>query len=272
MRAHEPDSTQRRTRGPARANQPSGVLLSAPNGHGLPRARLPAGRARARHRLRGRPPHRGGRHGHGLRRRGHHHRQALRPEDAASQTGAREDLARRIQHEARTCARLHHPNIVEVITAGVTADDLRLPYYLMERLNGQSLRVILEKKGQLELSHAYHIGIDLLDAPRPRARQGSHPQGRQARQHLPSQDAQRASRSPSCSTSGSSRCWTARIRETARPVPRHICGTRPPSSSGARSRRRRRTSTPRRWSSTRSSPAAARSTIKETRAGWPQLT
>jgi serine/threonine-protein kinase len=78
--------------------------------------------------------------------------------------GAREDLARRIQHEARTLARLNHPNIVEVITAGVTADDLKLPYYLMERLSGQSLRVVLEKKGRLELSHAYHIGIDLLDA------------------------------------------------------------------------------------------------------------
>ena len=78
--------------------------------------------------------------------------------------GAREDLVRRIQQEARTLARLHHPNIVEVITAGVTADELRLPYYLMERLSGQSLRLILEKKGQLDLSHAYHIGIDLLDA------------------------------------------------------------------------------------------------------------
>jgi serine/threonine-protein kinase len=78
--------------------------------------------------------------------------------------GAREDLARRIQNEARTLARLHHPNIVEVITAGITGDSLKLPYYLMERLSGQSLRVILEKKGQIELSHAYHIGIDLLDA------------------------------------------------------------------------------------------------------------
>ncbi len=78
--------------------------------------------------------------------------------------GAREDLVRRIQHEARTLAKLHHPNIVEVITAGVTADELRLPYYLMERLSGQSLRLILEKKGQLDLPHAYHIGIDLLDA------------------------------------------------------------------------------------------------------------
>jgi serine/threonine protein kinase len=78
--------------------------------------------------------------------------------------GAREDLVRRIQHEARTLARLHHPNIVEVVTAGVTADELRLPYYLMERLSGQSLRLILDKKGQLDLAHAYHIGIDLLDA------------------------------------------------------------------------------------------------------------
>src|ERR1700689_3009007 len=78
--------------------------------------------------------------------------------------GAREDLARRVQNEARTLARLNHPNIVDVITAGVTSDDLHLPFYLMERLNGQSLRVVLEKKGQLELAHAYHIGIDLLDA------------------------------------------------------------------------------------------------------------
>ena len=81
-----------------------------------------------------------------------------------AQFGAREDLARRMQNEARTLARLNHPNIVEVITAGVTSDDLRLPYYVMQRLNGQSLRLVLEKKGQLELTHAYHITIDLLDA------------------------------------------------------------------------------------------------------------
>ena len=81
-----------------------------------------------------------------------------------AQLGAREDLARRMQNEARTLARLHHTNIVDVITAGVTGDDLKLPYYVMERLNGQSLRLVLEKKGQLELPHAYHIAIDLLDA------------------------------------------------------------------------------------------------------------
>jgi serine/threonine-protein kinase len=80
------------------------------------------------------------------------------------QLGAREDVARRLQKEARTLALLNHSNIVEVITAGVTGDELRLPYYVMERLNGQSLRIVLEKKGQLEQPHALHIGIDLLDA------------------------------------------------------------------------------------------------------------
>jgi serine/threonine protein kinase len=81
-----------------------------------------------------------------------------------AQLGDRADLARRMQAEARALARLHHPNIVEVITAGMTADDLRLPYYVMERLNGQSLRYILQKRQQLELGHSVQITIDLLDA------------------------------------------------------------------------------------------------------------
>jgi serine/threonine-protein kinase len=76
----------------------------------------------------------------------------------------RKDLARRMEAEARTLARLSHPNIVEVVTAGATTDDMRLPYYVMEKLNGQNLRTILDKKGSLELPHALHIGIDLLDA------------------------------------------------------------------------------------------------------------
>jgi serine/threonine-protein kinase len=80
------------------------------------------------------------------------------------QLGNREDLARRMQNEARTLARLHHPNIVDVFTAGVTQDDLKLPYYVMERLDGKSLRYVLDKQGQLELPHAYNIAIDLLDA------------------------------------------------------------------------------------------------------------
>ena len=76
----------------------------------------------------------------------------------------RDDLAKRMREEARTLAKLQHPNIVDVVTAGLTTDETRMPFYVMERLNGQNLRVVLEKKGALELAHAYRIAIDVLDA------------------------------------------------------------------------------------------------------------
>lgn len=77
---------------------------------------------------------------------------------------AREDLARRMEAEARTLAKLQHPNIVDVVTAGITTDVWRMPFYVMERLNGQNLRVVLDKKGALEPSHCFRIAIDVLDA------------------------------------------------------------------------------------------------------------
>lgn len=77
---------------------------------------------------------------------------------------SREDLARRMEAEARTLAKLQHPNIVDVVTAGVTADAMKMPFYVMERLNGQNLRVLLDKRGLIELAHAFRIAIDVLDA------------------------------------------------------------------------------------------------------------
>jgi len=77
---------------------------------------------------------------------------------------SREDLAKRMEAEARALAKLQHPNIVDVVTAGMTTDAARMPFYVMERLNGQNLRVVIEKKGSLELSHCYRIAIDVLDA------------------------------------------------------------------------------------------------------------
>lgn len=77
---------------------------------------------------------------------------------------SRQDLARRMEAEARTLAKLEHPNIVEVVTAGVTTGDLKVPFYVMERLNGQNLRVVLDKKSALDLPHCYRIAIDVLDA------------------------------------------------------------------------------------------------------------
>lgn len=77
---------------------------------------------------------------------------------------SRHDLAKRMEAEARTLAKLQHPNIVDVVTAGVTTDEQRMPFYVMERLNGQNLRVVIEKKGSLELTHCFRIAIDVLDA------------------------------------------------------------------------------------------------------------
>src|ERR1700733_9599865 len=48
-------------------------------------------------------------------------------------------------------ARLSHPNIVEVVTAGMTSDSLRLPYFVMQKLNGHTLRSALAAKGRLPL-------------------------------------------------------------------------------------------------------------------------
>jgi serine/threonine protein kinase len=76
----------------------------------------------------------------------------------------REDLAGRLLREARALARMHHPSIVEVFTAGTTSDQLRLPYFVMERLNGQSLRQVLNRRARIELDQAVDIGVDLLDA------------------------------------------------------------------------------------------------------------
>lgn len=77
---------------------------------------------------------------------------------------SRQDLQKRMEVEARTLARLEHPHIVEVVTAGVTRDDKRTPFFVMERLVGQNLRSVLEKKGALDLSYTYQIAIDVLDA------------------------------------------------------------------------------------------------------------
>ncbi len=76
----------------------------------------------------------------------------------------RQDLAARLAREARALAKLQHPNIVEVYTSGTTQDVLRLPFYVMERLHGESLSKVIGHKGRLTVEQACDIGIDLLDA------------------------------------------------------------------------------------------------------------
>jgi len=77
---------------------------------------------------------------------------------------SRVDLARRMEVEARALATLQHPNIVDVVTAGVTNQEPPTPFYVMERLNGQNLRVVLERKGPLGVAHGCVIAIAVLEA------------------------------------------------------------------------------------------------------------
>lgn len=76
--------------------------------------------------------------------------------------GDRKDLAERMQAEARALAQLTHPNIVEVMTAGVTGDAMRLPYYVMERLDGQNLRAVLDRQRVIDVGTAIRITRELL--------------------------------------------------------------------------------------------------------------
>jgi serine/threonine-protein kinase len=77
------------------------------------------------------------------------------------------DLAARMRQEARILVSLRHPNIVDVITLGQTADDLKLLFIVMEYLEGASLKSVLRREGravQLELAHVLDIGVDVCDA------------------------------------------------------------------------------------------------------------
>ena len=67
-----------------------------------------------------------------------------------------------MRQESRTLARLAHPNIVDVITAGVTSDGAA--YYVMALLNGNSLGKVLIKAKRLEPPEVVAVGIDVAEA------------------------------------------------------------------------------------------------------------
>ncbi len=76
--------------------------------------------------------------------------------------------ADRMRQEAKTQARLNHKNIVRVYRAGVTAESPPLPFYVMDRLSGYTVRHVLgwhRSKGMLvPLSWVFWIGSNLLQA------------------------------------------------------------------------------------------------------------
>jgi len=72
----------------------------------------------------------------------------------------RRDLAARMKNEWTALAALSHPNIVQVTDAGHTADGL--PYYVMEKLEGETVGALLKRRGKLSVREAVHIVLDVL--------------------------------------------------------------------------------------------------------------
>jgi len=70
-------------------------------------------------------------------------------------------IAQRFLAEARMIARLRHPNIVTVYTAGEAGD---LLYYVMDRVPGDSLRERLSRDGRLTPDDARRITMDIAAA------------------------------------------------------------------------------------------------------------
>ncbi|HTG54131.1 MAG TPA: serine/threonine-protein kinase, partial [Gemmatimonadaceae bacterium] len=69
--------------------------------------------------------------------------------------------AERFRREIALCARLQHPTIVPLLTAGTAGD---LLYYTMPFIEGTSLRAEFERIGALPIDRATEILRDILEA------------------------------------------------------------------------------------------------------------
>jgi serine/threonine-protein kinase len=81
---------------------------------------------------------------------------ALLPEFAAS-----EDIAARFRREARTMAKLSHPNIMPVFFVG---REREVPFFVMPRIVGASIGEMVRRQGHLELSQVVRIASDIASA------------------------------------------------------------------------------------------------------------
>jgi serine/threonine protein kinase len=73
---------------------------------------------------------------------------------------SRQDLIARMRNEWRSLGKLQHPNIVDILNAGVTTADV--PYYVMERLEGETVRDRLQREGKLPVDEAARIARGTL--------------------------------------------------------------------------------------------------------------
>src|SRR5262249_15661818 len=78
------------------------------------------------------------------------------------------NVAERMRQEAKTEARVNHNDIVRVYRAGVTAESPPLPFYVMDRLSGYTVRQVLRwhrsKGGRVPLNWVLWIASSLLQA------------------------------------------------------------------------------------------------------------
>ena len=70
----------------------------------------------------------------------------------------------RFKREINLLGRLHHPNIVPVLGAGQSGDELL--YYTMPFVEGEPLRALIARERQLQLGHALRLAHDIGDALR----------------------------------------------------------------------------------------------------------
>lgn len=68
----------------------------------------------------------------------------------------------RFQRESRVVSSIHHPNVCAVLDTGATPRGT--PYLVMERLFGDSLRVVLSRRERLAVSDTISIALQLLSA------------------------------------------------------------------------------------------------------------
>src|SRR3954468_22813692 len=76
------------------------------------------------------------------------------------ETGATVNVER-FEREIQLAARLQHPHIVPLLTAGSSGD---LLYYVMPFISGESLRVKLAREGELPVMESIRILREVVDA------------------------------------------------------------------------------------------------------------
>ncbi len=74
---------------------------------------------------------------------------------------SREDLVARLRNEWRALAKLEHPNIVSVTDAGTSSSGV--PFYVMERLEGETLASRLKREGPIHPAEAARVATEILE-------------------------------------------------------------------------------------------------------------